>query len=211
MSDYVVKKLKRVYLQAPILLQPRIAAIIHAIGVNSPQSVTSPILDPISFEESTTSLLEDNSDNFLSLMRTLSNKHPLKEKLSKIERAADSLQKSLKEAGEELSKVLKSDEEEMKGIGASALSQLAEQLGVESSKVSEFVELGKKLATLAGKADKEEKDSPVKHSLPSKEEEDAGESKDEKEKTPSPMPENPGGRKSKPSADDEALEEIFKS
>lgn len=148
-----------------------------------PQSVVAPVTQQVKVLETPISALQDNGDSFLALMRTLPKDHAFKKAVGGMQEAADSLDKKLKEAGEELSKILESDEDELPGIKASALGELAEMLKTEGSKLAEIAELAKMLNTLAGKVHKEEKTNPVEHDLPSKELKPKDKSKEEKSDT----------------------------
>ena len=175
-----IRKLRFVHVNAPMLLQPRIARVIKAVSNSPPQGVEAPILQKVKPRDTPLMVLQDNADSFLALMRTLPKKHPFKELVSEIGQLADKLASKMEESGQELSKILQTDEEDLPGIKASALGGLAELLTSEKAKLGDLQELTKTLTTLAGKAHKEEKTKPVEHEMPSK---DVG-SKKKKKETP---------------------------
>jgi len=174
----VLNKLRTVQRRSPVAIRPRVARVIDAIANSYPNGVDAPVTKKFDKADSALSELEDNSDSFLVLMRTLPKKHPFKKIVSSLAETSDSLMSKLTEAGAELEKILSVDEQDLPGIKASALGQLSELLKEESQKISEVQELGKMLATLAGRAHKEEKTTPVSHSLPGKE---VGSDKEEEE------------------------------
>jgi len=174
----VLNKLKIVQRRSPVEIRPRVARVIDAIANSYPNGVDAPVTKKFDKADSAMSELEDNADSFLVLMRTLPKKHPFKKLVSGLAEASDSLMSKLTEAGTELEKILSVDEQDLPGIKASALGQLAELLKEESQKIAEVQELGKMLSALAGRAHKEEKTTPVSHSLPGKE---VGSGKEEEE------------------------------
>jgi HSP90 family molecular chaperone len=163
-----LRKLSFVRVNAPPRLQSRIANVIKAISNSSPEGVGSPILEKVKKKETPLLILQDNADSFLALMRTLPKKSPFKEAVGEMDQLAEKLSAKLEESGQELSKILQTDQEDLPGIKATALGKLAELLTTEKEKLSELQELTKTLSTLAGKAHKEEKTSPVDHDMPSK-------------------------------------------
>jgi len=187
--DSAIRKLRFVHANAPLLMQPRIYRVIEAISNSDPQGVGSPILETVKPETTALSILQDNSDSFLALMRTLPKKHKLKEMFGEMQSLVDKLGTKLTESSEELQKLLQGGEEALPGTQVSALSDFATQLGAEKSKLSDMQDLTKILGTLAGKAHKEEKTSPVKHELPSK---DVGKKKKKEEEGIGTEPELPG-------------------
>lgn len=192
----VIEKLKYVHLHAPILLQPRIARVIEAVGRNEPRGVKAPITQKPKILETPIDLLQENADSFLALMRTLPKKHKFKKLIGEITGDAESLKTKFEETGQALAKLLESDEEELPGIKSSALGELAGMIEREGTKLSDLIELTKILNTLAGKVHKEEKTEPVEHDLPGKEVKPGEESADEQMGGPlaeEPLPENPGG------------------
>ena len=167
--DSILKKLHYVHVSAPLLLQPRIHRVIEAISNSGPNGVDSPLLDVIKPKNTALSLLQDNSDSFLALMRTLPKKHPLKEMFAEMKSLADKLGTKLTESGEEFKKLLQGGDEALPGTQMSALAAFAASLPEEKNRLLEVQELCNILGTLAGDAHKEEKTSPVKHEMPSKE------------------------------------------
>lgn len=176
--DSILNKLRFVHVNAPLLLQPKIHRVIEAISNSEPFGVASPILDTIKPKNSALALLHDNSDSFLALMRTLPDKHPLKEMFAEMKSLSEKLGTKLVESSEEFKKLLQGGEEALPGTQMSALAEFAASLPEEKAKLLEVQELCNILGTLAGDAHKEEKTSPVKHELPSKE---VGKKKDEEE------------------------------
>ncbi len=174
----VLRKLRFVHVNAPLLLQPRIARVIEAISNSPPEGIEAPILQKVKPKDTPLLVLQDNADSFLALMRTLPKKHPFKEVVSEMNSLAEKLAEKLEESGQELSKILQTDEDDLPGIKGSALGSLADLLQSEKSKLAELQELTTTLTTLAGKAHKEEKTKPVEHELPSK---DVGSKKKKKE------------------------------
>jgi len=168
MSGRVLSKLRLVHVNAPLLLQPRIARVMEAISNSEPHGVEAPILQEVKPKNTPLLILQDNADSFLALMRTLPKKSPFKETVSEMSRLADKLAEKMEASGQELSKILQTDEDDLPGIKASALGELAELLQAEKTKLADLQELTKTLTTLAGKAHKEEKTSPVEHELGSK-------------------------------------------
>lgn len=163
-----LRKLRFVHVNAPLLLQPRIARVIEAVSNSTPNGVEAPITQKIKPRDTPLLLLQDNADSFLALMRTLPKKHPFKEMVSEMNSLADKLASKLEESGQELSKILQTDEEDLPGIKSSALGGLADLIQSEKTRLAELQELTKTLTTLAGKAHKEEKTKPVEHEMPSK-------------------------------------------
>lgn len=164
-----LRKLRFVHVNSPLRLQSRIARVIKAISNSSPEGVGSPILEKVKPPKETPLLvLQDNADSFLALMRTLPKKSPFKEAVGEIDQLAEKLSSKLEESGQELAKILQTDQEDLPGIKATALGKLADLLTAEKEKLADLQELTKTLSTLAGKAHKEEKTSPVDHELQSK-------------------------------------------
>lgn len=191
----LVEKLLHVHLNAPLLLQPRIARVIEAIERVNPDHVKAPKLEKIRILETPLNKLQENADSFLALMRTLPKKHKFKKLVGDITESAETLKRKLEETGQELGKLLETDEEELPGIKATALGDLASMLEREGTKLADIIELTKTLNTLAGKVHKEEKTEPVEHELPKKEVK-PGEEPAEEMGGPSPtepLPESPGG------------------
>lgn len=177
-----ISKLRFVHVNAPQRLQPRIARVLNAISNSSPHGVESPILETVKPKDTPLLVLQDNADSFLALMRTLPKKHAFKEAVGEMNSLAEKLALKLEESGQELSKILQTDEEDLPGIKGSALGGLADLLQSEKTKLAELQELTKTLTTLAGKAHKEEKTKPVEHDMPSK---DVGSKKKKKKEAPS--------------------------
>jgi predicted esterase YcpF (UPF0227 family) len=173
-----LRKLRFVHVNAPQRLQPRIARAIEAISNSPPHGVEAPITQKVKPKDTPLLILQDNADSFLALMRTLPKKHPFKEVVSEMNSLATKLAEKLEESGQELSKILQTDEEDLPGIKGSALGGLADTLQSEKTKLAELQELTKTLTTLAGKAHKEEKTKPVEHEMSSK---DVGSKKKKKE------------------------------
>lgn len=195
MAD-LVEKLRHVHCNAPILLQPRIARVIDAIGRNEPWSVSAPITEKPKAIETPLNVLQENADSFLALMRTLPKKSKFKKLIGQMTGDAEGLKRKFEEAGQELSKLLELDEQDLPGIKSSALGELAGMIEREGSKLSDIIELTKTLNTLAGKVHKEEKTEPVEHELPGKEVKPGEEKPDEQMGGPlaeEPLPDNPGG------------------
>lgn len=169
MDSTTLKKLHFVHRNAPLLLQPKIHRVIEAISNSEPYGVSSPILDPIKSKTNALSLLQDSSDSFLALMRTLPAKHPLKEIFSEMKSLADKLGTKISESGEEFTKLLQNGDEALPGVQMSDLAEFAATLPEERAKLIEIQELCNILGTLSSTAHKEEKTSPVKHEMSSKE------------------------------------------
>lgn len=205
----VLSKLKLVYSKAPAELKPRIAKLIRAVALSEPQGVGAPVLQQTKPKMTPLLVLQENADSFLSLMRTLPKDSPFKKVVSEMEQLAKKLGEKLEESGQELSKILQTDEEDLPGIKASALGNLADLLQAEKIKLADLEELSKTLNTLAGKVNKEEKNSPVKHELGSKEvgkkkkkppsEIGKEEKKVEIPSSPVPTPKNPSSSSDLPS------------
>lgn len=168
MRDELLSKLRFVHVNAPLLLQPRISRIIQAVANSAPHGVEAPVLQTTKPKNTSLLVLQDNADSFLALMRTLPKKSPFKETVSEMSQLADKLAEKMEASGQELSKILQTDEDDLPGIKASALGELAELLQSEKAKLADLQELTKTLTTLAGRAHKEEKTSPVEHELGSK-------------------------------------------
>lgn len=198
----VLRKLKYVHVRSPLLMQPRIALIIDAISLSPHEGIKAPVLNNIEVKDTTLSLLQDNADSFLALMRTLPKKHKFKEAVGEVQALSDKLATKLEEAGQELSEILQTDESDLPGIKASALGTLADLLQGEKAKLADLQELTKTLGTLAGRAHKEEVVTPVEHKLPSKNLE--SDSK-KKSKDTNKLPEKPeaGAKATKPTGDTE--------
>lgn len=196
MND-LVGKLRHVHQRAPLLLQPRIARVIEAIERVEPHSVQSPKVNKIKVIETPLNTLQENADSFLALMRTLPKKHKFKKLVGDVTGAAESLKRKLEETGQELGTLLELDEQDLPGIKASALGDLASMLEQEGTKLADIIELTKTLNTLAGKVHKEEKTEPVEHEMPKKEVKPGEEPKEEEEMggpmPTEPLPESPGG------------------
>ena len=191
---FLIEKLQHVHLNAPLLLQPRIARVIEAIERVHPDHVQAPQLEKIKITETPLNKLQENADSFLALMRTLPKKHKFKKLVGDITESAETLKRKLEETGQELGKLLETDEEDLPGIKATALSDLASMLEQEGTKLADILELTKTLNTLAGKVHKEEKTEPVEHEMPKKEVKPGDEPKEEMGgKPPDPLPEGPGG------------------
>lgn len=189
-----VETLRHVHLNAPLLLQPRIARVIEAIERVHPDHVKSPKLEKIKITETTLNRLQENADSFLALMRTLPKKHKFKKLVGDVTESAETLKRKLEEAGQELGKLLEMDEEDLPGIKATALGDLASMLEREGTKLTDIIELTKTLNTLAGKVHKEEKTEPVEHEMPKKEVKPGKEPAGEEMGGPTePLPESPGG------------------
>ena len=189
----ITAKLMFVHTNAPTSIKPRVARILQAISNSKPYGIDSPLLKKVKVQNTSLSLLEENADSFLALMRTLPKKHPFKETVEEMSALAEKLSSKIEESGQELSKILQTDEQDLPGIKASALGELADLIQTESSKIADLKELTKTLSTLAGKVHKEEKASPVEHDLPSK---DVGgknkKKKSEEEGISEEIPEIPG-------------------
>lgn len=211
MTD-LVEKLLHIHRNAPILLQPRIARVVEAIGSNPPNQVSTPSNEKLKRLETPLNILQENADSFLALMRTLPKKHKFKKLVGDITGEAESLKTKFEETGQELAKLLETDEEELPGIKASSLGDLAGLLEREGSKVNDLIELTKTLNTLAGKVHKEEKTEPVEHELPGKEVKPGEEKPDEEmggALPAEPMPDNPGGAANAPQGSGGGLNELF--
>jgi len=165
----ILDKLLFVRDRAPHQLQGRVARVIDAVSNSTFNGVDAPISNEYEKAPSALSELEDNADSFLVLMRTLPKKHPFKKIVSSLAETSTSLMEKLTEAGTELDKILSVDEQDLKGVKASALGKLADLIKEESSKISDVQQLGKMLDGLTHKAKKEEKTTPVEHNLPGKE------------------------------------------
>lgn len=193
MKSTVHSKLRFVYANSPLAIQPRIARVINAISNSKPHGIDSPLLKKVKVQNTSLSLLEENADSFLALMRTLPKKHPFKETVEEMSSLAEKLSAKIEESGQELSKILQTDEQDLPGIKSSALGELADLIQTESSKIADLKELTKTLSTLAGKVHKEEKSKPVEHDMPSK---DVGsknkKKKSEEEGISEEIPEIPG-------------------
>lgn len=190
----LVEKLLHVHLNAPLLLQPRIARVIEAIERVHPDHVKAPKLEKIKITDTPLNKLQENADSFLALMRTLPKKHNFKKLVGDITESAETLKRKLEETGQELGKLLETDEEELPGIKATALGDLASMIEREGTKLADILELTKTLNTLAGKVHKEEKTEPVEHEMPKKEVKPGEEPAEETGGPPvEPLPETPGG------------------
>jgi len=169
MTKNAQAKLRFVYVNSPPAIQKRIARVIEAISNSKPHGIDSPLLKKIKVQDTSLSMLEENADSFLALMRTLPKKHPFKEAVEEMSSLTDKLAAKLEESGQELSKILQTDEDDLPGIKASALGELADLIKAEATKIADLKQLTKTLSTLSGKVHKEEKAKPVEHELPSKE------------------------------------------
>lgn len=178
-----ISNLKLVAHLAPAELQPRIAKVIQALvprDTSSPNGVASPLLEDRPEPKSTAlSLLQDNADSFLALMRTLPKDHPFKKAVEEVGDLTTKLSAKLEESGKALQEILQTDEQDLPGISATTMGSLAELLVSEKEKLSELEDLSKTLTTLAGKVHKEKENSPVDHKLPSK---DVGKNKKKEDK-----------------------------
>lgn len=162
-------KLLRVYDSAPDHLRSKIARTIVAIERSKPEGVYSPLnMEAPSVGDSPLKLLQDNSDSFLALMRTLPKEHKFKKLVADLAKLSSSLKSKLEDTGKELNKLLNADDEDMSGLKVSDLSSLADMISGESANLADIADLSKTLDALSGKVHKEEKSKPVEHSLPSK-------------------------------------------
>tara|TARA_R100000656_G_scaffold104176_1_gene76057 strand:- start:89443 stop:90084 length:642 start_codon:yes stop_codon:yes gene_type:complete len=164
----LLKKLSHVHRNAPLLMQPRIARLIEAINFSEMDGVDAPITHTTEKDENALSVLQDNADSFLALMRTLPKKHPFKKNVASLHDLTEKLEKKLADSSEELAKLLELDQEDIPGIKASDLATLKDMLADEVHTLRDLKELTGTLQTLADREHKEEKDKPVEHSLPEK-------------------------------------------
>jgi hypothetical protein len=212
-----VEKLQRVHRNAPLLLQPRISRVIEAVERVFPEHVRSPQHNKIKVLDTPLNKLQDNADSFLALMRTLPKGHKFKKLVGSITETAEDLKRKLEETGQELGSLLETDEEDLPGIKATALGDLASMVEREGTKLTDIIELTKTLNTLAGKVHKEKKTEPVEHEMPKKEVKPGEEEKGEEAGGPlatEPLPESPGGTAGPPGAASGAgsgLNDLFKT
>lgn len=183
----VDRKLRYVYEKAPESLKPRLARVILAIDRVTPEGVGSPLTRKTKPVETTLTMLQDHADSFLSLMRTLPKDHEFKKLIGELSSLSESIITKMDEAATELADILETDEEDLPGIQASALGELAQMLEGESGKLADLKELTSTLNTLAGKVHKEKKTEPVEHDMqgkditPDKKDKDEGDDKSDDE------------------------------
>lgn len=109
------------------------------------------------------SLLQENSDDFLLLMRTLEGNSDLKKKISNLNSSASNIQRELQSISKELEEILSPDNEDLQLEGD--LNTFASSLGEYSKEFSELVKLASLMYSMSKQGTTEEKHKPVEHKL----------------------------------------------
>lgn len=144
-------------------IQTRIALLLIKLSDSTPPTdVSGKELDDVTETATPLSVLEDNADEFLVLMRTLPDNHELKKSIRTLDLIVNKVKSSLSDVSIQLKDIISSDKEDLpKGD----LMDLAELLETANNEFSTTIELVGKMESMAQQSKEEQKHKPVEHKL----------------------------------------------
>ena len=161
----VAKKLRFIRIYASKDIRLRLTNVIDNLilaDVTPSEDVSNDQQDDVNEVVTPLSLLNDNSDEFLVLMRTLPENHELKKSIRTLDMIVNKVKSSLSDVSKQLKEVLESENEE---IPEGDFSQLADLLETYSNEFSEVIEFASIMENMAKQSSEEQKHKPVEHKL----------------------------------------------
>jgi len=158
-------KLRFVRIYANAEIQLRLTDVIDKLLLadsTPPEDVSGKELDDTTEVATPLSVLQDNTDEFLVLMRTLPDDHELKKSIRILDLIANKLRNSMVDVASQLKDILASDEED---IPQGDLNELAELIEANSNNFSDIIEFAGIMDKMAQQSEEEQKHKPVEHKL----------------------------------------------